>query len=377
MRTRVSQPDLAAIGTRIALMLAVGTLLVGGTVGGLLRAGVALPLTAAWPGEAVLAHAFLMLCGLFGTVIGIERAVALRARIAFAAPIASAAAGVAALNGMPAWAAWLAVLAALMFVMAHVWLLTRQPAPHIGVLLVGALAWFIGTVLFALGGALRGAAAVPWWFAFLILTIAGERLEMTRLMRRRAGAIGALYAVLGSLLAGAALFAIAPPVGAAVFGAALLALAAWLVRHDIARRTLASHGLSRYMAVCLLLGYAWLGIAGAAWIATAWGQPLRDLALHALGIGFVLGMVFAHAPVILPAVTRIKVQFGPGFYLPLLLLHGSLAMRALAAWDMALLRAGALGNAIAIAAFILTLLVSALVWRAKHPTPSHAVPAHH
>jgi hypothetical protein len=39
-------------------------------------------------------------------------------------------------------------------------------------------------------------------------------------------------------------------------------------------------GLSRYMAVCLLLGYAWLAIAGLAWMATAAGLPLRDTALH-------------------------------------------------------------------------------------------------
>ena len=62
-------------------------------------------------------------------------------------------------------------------------------------LLGGALAWLIGCVLF-----LRrpgDAASLPWWFAFLVMTIAAERLEMTRLMRRRAGAAAALYACLG------------------------------------------------------------------------------------------------------------------------------------------------------------------------------------
>jgi hypothetical protein len=378
VRTPRSRPRISPVGARAAFMLVVAVLLIGGIVGGLLRAGVPVPVPAAsaWPGQAVLAHAFLMICGFLGTVIGIERAVAAKARAAFAAPIASAAAGVAALNGALPLAAWLSALAALAFVLVNVSMLMRQKAPHIGVLLAGAAAWFVGSLLFALGGAARGVAALPWWFSFLILTIAGERLEMTRLMRRRAGAAGLLYVVLGSLLLGAAMFSISPAAGAFVLGAALLALAAWLVCFDIARRTLASNGLSRYMAACLLAGYAWLGIAGAAWMATAAGHPLRDLALHALGLGFVFSMMLAHAPVILPALTRVKVHFGPWFYVPLVLLHGSLAIRMPGWLAPEFLRAGAFGNAAAIAAFLFTLLASAVAWRLKHPSPHHAVPAH-
>jgi hypothetical protein len=359
-------------------MLMVATLLVSGIVGGLLRAGVALPLPAAsaWPGQAVLAHAFLMICAFLGTAIGLERAVAAKARVAFAAPVAAAAAGIAALTGAPSLAAWLAVAAALMFLLVNLSMYLRQPAPHIGVLVAGAAAWWIGTLLFA-WSPVQGAAAIPWWFSFLILTIAGERLEMTRLMRRRSGATASLYAALSGLLAGSALFSISPAIGAGVFGLALLGLAAWLVTFDIARRTIAANGLSRYMAAALLLGYVWLAVAGAAWIATAAGWPTRDLALHALGLGFVFSMMMAHAPVILPALTRIKVLFGWHFYLPLALLHGSLALRVAGPLDLQFLGVGASGNAIAIAAFLLTLLASAVAWRVKNPVPQHHVTAHH
>ncbi|MCW5657699.1 MAG: hypothetical protein KIT60_08345 [Burkholderiaceae bacterium] len=378
MHTSGSPPRLLKLGLRAVVMLAVALLLVSGLVGGLLRAGVPVPLSAssAWPGHAVLAHAFLMMCGFLGTVIGIERAVAAKARAAWASPIASALAGWAALNGALSLAAWSSVFAALAFVMVNASMWLRQRQPHMGVLLAGAAAWLVGALLFALGGAVRGAAAVPWWFSFLILTIAGERLEMTRLMRRRAGATAALAVVLAVLLLGSALFAVRPDAGAIVFGGALLALAAWLATFDIARRTIASHGLSRYMAVALLIGYAWLGVAGAAWIATALGQPLRDLALHALGVGFVFSMIFAHAPVILPALTGIKVHFGLHFYLPLALLHASLAMRVPSALDVTFLSAGALGHGVAIAVFMVTLLGSAAAWRLKHPE-RHALPAHH
>ena len=131
------------------------------------------------------------------------------------------------------------------------------------------------------------------------------------------------------------------------------------------------------MAVCLLGGYAWLGIAGVAWMATALGHPLRDLALHALGVGFVFSMMLAHAPVILPALTRLRVHFGRYFYVPWALLQVSLAIRMLASLNLEFLSAGALANAVAIAAFLLTLLASALAWRMKHPSERHAVPAHH
>ncbi len=89
-------------------------------------------------------------------------------------------------------------------------------------------------------------------------------------------------------------------------------------------------------------------------------------------------MRLAHAPVILPALTRVKLLFGPHFYVALVLLHASLALRAFAALDFQALSAGALGNALAIALFLATMLASAAAWRFKHPQrESHASAARH
>src|SRR4029077_18283774 len=119
---------------------------------------------------------------------------------------------------------------------------------------------------------------------------------------------------------------------------------------DIARRTVAADGLGRYMALCLLLGYAWLAVSGLAWVATSLGFAARDVALHALGLGFIFSMMLGHAPVILPALARIKLLFGWWFYGPLTLLHASLAVRLVfGPFDFAMLSAGAAGNAAAIA----------------------------
>ena len=357
----------------VALVLIAVLCLAAGLCGGLLRAGVALPgpVSGAWLGPAVQAHAFLMICAFMGTVIGIERAVALKKALAFAAPLSSAFAGLAVLAGASNLAAGLAVAGAAAFVAVNALVVFRQRAAHTVLLLVGALAWLAGNLGFAFDGSPH--ATVPWWFAFLVLTIAAERLEMTRLMRRRRGTSEALYLVVGLLLAGCGLFAVSLKWGGLVYGTALVLLAAWLLSFDIARRTLFAEGLSRYMAVCLLLGYGWLAIAGISWCALAFGVPLVDAAIHALALGFVLSMMLGHAPVILPALAGIKVAFGWAFYLPLALLHLSLAARLLLRHrDLDGFATAATTNALAILLFAATVAGSALAWRLKHHSPLRA-----
>jgi hypothetical protein len=353
---------------RCLFLLAVVASLTAGVAGGLLRAGATLPeqLSGAWVSQAIVAHAFLMICTFMGTVIGIERAVAAKRRFAFAAPATSGAAGLLMLSGFTAAAAWLSVVAGLVFVAVNALVVRRQRAPHTALLLVAAITWLIGNLLFAADTAPQ--AVVAAWFSFLVLTIAAERLEMTRLMRRRRGASRMLYAILGAMLLGCAASAPSPAWGGVLYGASLLCLAAWLLCFDIARRTVRAHGLSRYMAVCLLLGYFWLAVAGVAWCATAIGFPFRDAALHALGLGFVLSMMLGHAPVILPALARVKLLFGRAFYVPLALLHLSVALRLLGGHvDADLLAAGATGNALSILLFAATVGGAAIAWRLKSP----------
>ncbi len=359
----VSAGSRVATGLRPLAVMLVALSLVGGLVGGLLRAGVALPMGgAAWVGPAITQHAALLICGFLGSVIGFERAVAVRSRPALLAPLLSAAAGLALLAGWPAAARAGFVIASLIFVAVNAVLVARQRAAHTVVLLLGALSWLIGNLAFWVGD--LGPATLAWWFTFLVLTIAAERLEMTRLMRRRPGAWPLFGALVALLLTGATLSCPSPERGGLLYGAALAGLALWLMRYDIARRTITTQGLSRYMALCLLGGYGWLLLAGLGWIGLSLGQPTRDLALHALGIGFVLSMVMAHAPVIAPAVLGLKLQFGWPFYLPLVLLHGSLALRlAGGAFDAGLRSTGALLNVAALALFACTMVGAVVSWR--------------
>lgn len=343
--------------------LLVAASLIAGIAGGLLRLGVGAS-AGAWIGHAAAAHGMLMLSGFFGSVIGIERAVAVKLRWAFAAPLLSAAAGVAMAAGWPGVGAWLAVAASALFVAVNVQVVLRQRAAHTWLLLAGAGMWFAGALTHALAQSAQAALALS--FAFLVATIAAERLEMTRLMRRRPVAHRLLMPLVAALPIAALLSGTAPRAGGVLYGASLVLLALWLGMYDIARRTVAAQGLPRYMAVCLLTGYAWLGAAGIAWAGTSLGLPWRDLALHGIGLGFVFSMVMGHAPVILPAVARIKLAFGPWFYLPLAVLHASLLWRlGPGSADAAQRALGGTWNAAALGLFALAMLVAVLVWRRR------------
>ncbi len=354
------------------LLVLVAMALLGGIAGGLLRAGVQPPQlfqSHAWLGYAALSHAALMICGFMGTVIGIERAVAVKAAGAWLAPLASGLAGLCLLLGFSGLAAVWIVVAAAIFVVVNLVIVHRQRAAHTVLLLAAALAWLAGGLVFLFRPG--DVASLPWWFAFLVMTIAAERLEMTRLMRARPGARFSLFLVLAAMVAGASVSLLSPVAGGVLYGASLFLLALWLGVFDIARRTIHADGLTRYMAVCLLGGYAWLAVAGLAWAGAALGLPLRDAALHALGLGFIVSMMMGHAPVILPAIARVKLQFGWPFYLPLAALYLSLLVRlGPGLVDLGLRASGALFNAVAMGLFAATVAGAALVWRLKHGAPA-------
>ncbi len=85
-----------------------------------------------------------------------------------------------------------------------------------------------------------------------------------------------------------------------------------------------------------------------------------------LGLGFIVSMMMVHAPVILSAVARVKLQFGVFLYVPLALLHLSLVMRlGFGLFDPLQRMAGAGLNAAAIALFAATVAGAALAWRRK------------
>jgi hypothetical protein len=355
------------------LLLVAGLALLAALWAGLARLGWHLPaMPAAWPVQ----HGPLMISGFLGTLISLERALALssarphetRFRLAYMAPALAALSAAATLLGLAPWLSrGLAVLAAvgLAAIFAAILRLQRTDA-HV-VMALGAVLWVVGNALWLAG--LPVARLVPWWAGFLIVTIAGERLELGRVRWLGTSQLRAFYAVVAVFVAGLLLSLAASSAGVRLAGAGLLLLGLWLLRYDVAGRTIRMAGLTRFMAACLLPGYGWLAFGGGLWLALGGGYaagPYYDALLHSLLVGFVLSMIFGHAPIILPAVTGLPLLYRPTFYLHLGLLHASLVLRV--AGDLAVLHTwrqwGGLLNVTAVVVFLAN-----TVWAAARSAP--------
>jgi len=319
-----------------------------GIAGGLVRMGAGVPA----PLAGIAWHGALMASGFFGTLIALERAVAIGRPWAYLAPAACGAGGIALLAGSHSAGFALLLAGSAVFTLASALVAARHRALHTGVLALGAACLLAANLWLVAQEATE--RAVPLWIAFFVLTIGGERLELSRLSPVPPWARRAF----GALCAALALAALLP--SSVPLGVLLLGVAAWLARFDLALKTVRGTGVTRYIAVCLLSGYAWLAAGGALF---ALGVA-RDAALHAVMLGFVFSMVFGHAPVILPAVLKLALPYRPVFYLPLALLHASVLARTLAplGGEPAGSAAG-LGNAAAIGLFILCAAGSALAAR--------------
>ncbi len=327
---------------------------------GLVRLGWSLP--AVHPALPI-AHGPLMVSGFLGTLVSLERAVALGHPWTYAAPLLTGLGGLALIIGLPGGIASLLItMGSLGLVAIFSLIVHRQPSLHAITMGVGALAWFVGNILWLDGAPIH--AVVTWWTGFLLLTIAGERLELARLVRLTPGSRAAFLASVGFFLLGLVVATIVATTGMRLAGAAMVALAAWLFRHDIARYTVRQAGLSRFIALSLLSGYAWLGIAGLLWLWLGWtpAGPRYDAMLHAFFVGFVFAMIFGHAPIIFPAVLRRPMLWRPAFYGHLLLLHFSLGLRV--AGDLATWPAGRRWGGLLNVAALLVFLVSTL-WAAR------------
>ncbi|HYG89881.1 MAG TPA: hypothetical protein VD978_26925 [Azospirillum sp.] len=336
---------------RLPLLVLGFVSLLGGVLAGLARLGLSVPLPHT---DLALLHGPLMASGFFGTVIALERAAALGKRWIFLGPLAAGLSGVLLVAGAsPVFSALLMTVASAVLLAASVWVWTRQKAGFTATMAGGAACWLVGNGLWLAG--LPVLPAVLWWMLFLVLTIAGERLELSRFRPPTPWAGPAFAATSMLLVLGAAVAVVAPDAGFRVAGVGLLALAGWLVRFDVARRTVRGTGLPRYVAACLLSGYAWLAAGGL--IAIASPDPtgiVYDAILHSVFLGFVFAMVFGHAPIILPAVLRLAVPYAPRMYVPLAALHLGVALRTagVLADDVLVRQWGGVANAASLALFI-------------------------
>jgi len=198
--------------------------------GGLVRLGT-LPAGAVGPTgpQAVATHGALLMAGFFGTLIALERAVALHRGLWVPA--------LAGLGGLTGWVlgAWqiasvLWVLSALGLLGLYLWAGWRRAVSQS--LLIeasGAMALVLANLAFGWGLSVQARLA---WSAFLVLTIAGERRELGRLLRLPGFAHPALAVVLSGLFMSVLLCLRMPDAAQILWWLCAAALSVWLLRFD-------------------------------------------------------------------------------------------------------------------------------------------------
>jgi hypothetical protein len=392
----VSRPSVAPTATRstggthvprgrlVVLAMALAAAL-SGLDAALLRVGAAAPVHSESLADQ---HGVLMVYGFLGTAIALERAVALqagarRAAWAYAAPAAGGLGAVLVIlqatalpiphgRALPG-GAWVAGMAVFVAIYLAVW--RRQQSYAVLVQLLGALAGLFGAALWARG--LEVAAVVPWWAALLVLTIVGERLELARVAFMAPAVERRVLAESCVLVLALAATALSPAWGYPLLGLALGVLMVDVGVHDIAWRTVRAGGLTRFMAACMLAGYAWAMVSALVWIV---GGPALagyryDIVIHSLTIGFVMSMILAHAPVIVPALARRPLPYHPVMWAVWGLLHAGLLVRVVAgaraadgAWQL-----GGTLSVVALLAFLVSTVT--LVVRGLRPRATSRRPA--
>ena len=208
----------------------------------------------------------------------------------------------------------------------------------------------------------------------MIFTIIGERLELARITFARGSTEARVLGEVILTCVGLVMTLFAPALGYPLLGLALVIVAIDTARHDIALRTIRLPGAPRFMAACMLAGYAWMIVAGSIWVicGPVFSGYGYDTVVHALTIGFALSMVLAHAPAIIPAIARRDLPHNRAMWAVWGSLQLGLVIRALAgarmaegAWQFG----GALDIAGVLAFVVVTVTTIVIAGRPRATTP--------
>jgi hypothetical protein len=361
---------------RFVLILLAGISLLTGLWLGLARMGWLLPIPNS---RFVLIHGPLMVVGFLGTLIGLERAVALKRWWPYGIPLLSGASALSAfVASQPQFAASLAVVASVLMVAVFITLYRQYPSEHFVIMALSGLAWFIGNALWFMAQPVY--VFVPWWVGFLVLMIAGERLELSRLRQPTPLVRGAFHAAVLLILIGLVYSFVELLAAIYISGIGVFALALWLLRYDLVWQSVRQRGLPRFMAICLIAGYLWLAVGGILWIGLTQffsAGPRYDAMLHSILIGFVFSMIFAHAPIILPTIIGLALPFQNLFYLHVAILHAALLLRVAGdiGLSLPLQQWGGLFNTLAILLFLMNNIRAVKLGMSVHPSKRPLAPS--
>lgn len=300
--------------------------LLAGIYGALLRLGFPLPITLYWYSRD---HGALFICGFLGTLISLERAAALVKSWTYITPFFSAFSAILlVINAPPLLTKISACLASFFLIILYSKILANHISRASIAMTIAALDWFIGNLLWLKGYAIKELGL--WWISFLILTIAGERLDLSRLLKTTKMSNILFLIIIILINMAAALSHSFPLIALKIYGISLFSLSFWLIKNDIAKKNLNQKNLLKFISITLILGFMWLGLAGLIILFKSIDYPYYDAFLHSILLGFIFSMIFAHAPIIFPSLFSISINFTNLMYMPLILLHSSLIIRVVA-----------------------------------------------
>jgi hypothetical protein len=227
-------------------------------------------------------------------------------------------------------------------------------------LLAGSLFWLIGNLKLVQSGFVP--ASSGWWIGFVLFTILGERLELSRFVPVPKWAKSVLWLLL--LLLAASFFIPFHGSGMLLSGSAISLITLWFLQFDIARKSVKKTGLFRYTGLSMIVGYGWL-VSHALLVLASVGHPLfYDLYLHTFFLGFTFSMIWAHAPIILPAVLKQKVKiYYPVLWVFWLLFQLSLIGRVIATYtvDFSLRKFFGLANGLSMVLMLVAIVIVLLL----------------
>lgn len=302
--------------------------LVVGIIGGIVKLPQSPLSLADWNLQAVSQHGPMMVVGFFATLISLERVVAVNRIWAYPIAWVMAVSGALLVSGSSyRLAAAFAIAGGALLSLLILAVATRLKSGDLAVMSLAAVCLTVGCAVWGLTSV---PGAVPWWIAFLVLTIAAERRELSKWNRRWHQIRWLFWPTVLAVVIGCILSLFRFSTGARLAGLGWLAVGLLLLRGDIVLPFLWIPGWQRFLAACLAAGYVWLLSGGALWLVSppaAGFGPAYDRALHAVFLGFVFSAVFGHATIVGASVLNVQLEYTPLLYIPLFLLHTSVALR--------------------------------------------------
>lgn len=326
--------------------------MINGLFGGWIRMGWPLPLI---PNTTAAQHGLLMIGGFLGTLISLERAVLFKSNLVLSIPAINGLSVVFLLTNQTTAALVCLLAGSTGYLIINGILTQKHPLVGHVFLLIGAVFQLIAHLIYTI--TLSYPMAFAGWMLYLLFTIVGERLNLSRFLPVTQKQYYELYFWLGTVLTGSFLY---HTKASFLIGVGLIGIAQWLLRNDIIRITIDKKGHYRFLAYCLLLGYSWLAITGIVSLLPIDTPNLYDALLHSFFIGFILSMILAHAPIIFPSLLHLRFKpFHPIFYVWLVLLHFSLFLRLLGDFSSSvqLRKIAGLTNGLVFLAYLLSVIL--------------------